>query len=292
MKIYEFENAQLKDFSGWYVPAEDLLIKFTYGGHSKFISEALNKKAIEINDRLAELAIDDARTELKSRLGLISQYDLMNVLGWVRVNNNGHTAVISSRSNDFNMLYNLFSRLKKALGKEVIMETDRRTFTFETNEVDSKDDLVGVGMRNRYAGKDYAFVVLQKPLAVGKEDEIENMIMFAGGDIVGTKRVNVKDVLIKEHYKQFLGEEFFDKILSYYSGKKLMVWLAMGNDEVLNNIRREIGSWKVDKDSFREFLVGDKWNDVYKKYGIIDNGIHVSDSKKEGEREKKVWFGS
>lgn len=145
--------------------------------------------------------------------------------------------------------------------------------------------------------EEFNFIVLQKPLAVDVDgsttnfDKIEQFIKENKGRILKTKPVLIDARQISKHYRQFLDKPFFAPLIKYYVGKHSNVWLVRGNEEALNSMRKNIGSAKVDPNSFRDKLVGEKFKEVKEKYGVVDNGIHVSDSREEGAREADVWFG-
>jgi len=136
----------------------------------------------------------------------------------------------------------------------------------------------------------FLFVVLQKPLASGKEDEIEKFINDCGATIVNRKKVRVDSKLIAKHYRQFSGKKIFFPLIKYFTGQVITVWLVNGDMKTLTKMRDKIGSHEVEKDSFRYDLVGSSYKKVFDEIGILDNGIHVSDSSEEGEREAKIWF--
>jgi len=138
---------------------------------------------------------------------------------------------------------------------------------------------------------EFNFVVLQKPLAIGKEQQIEDFILSSGAKIVKKKTVMVDSRHISQHYRQFLEKPYFMPIVRYYTGKQLHVWLCRANIEVLNKMRSTIGRARVDEGSFRHSLVGEEHSRVKQEHGVMDNGVHVSDSPGEGDREAQVWFG-
>jgi hypothetical protein len=37
--------------------------------------------------------------------------------------------------------------------------------------------------------------------------------------------------------------------------------------------------------------MGDRKAEIQKQFGVIDNGIHSSDSEEKGRQEIKLWFG-
>lgn len=137
----------------------------------------------------------------------------------------------------------------------------------------------------------FKFVVLQKPLAAGKAKEIEDFIKQCGAKILNRKKVLIDSRVMGHHYQQFADKSFFIPLLKYYVGKDIYVWLVEGTEEAQKKMRSEVGGPKVDPGSFRHVLVGDSYKEVMKHTGVLDNGIHVSDSPSEGLREAKLWFG-
>jgi len=130
-------------------------------------------------------------------------------------------------------------------------------------------------------------VILQKPLAEGKQEEIRAFIK-KHGFILKEKRVLVSAWNIGQHYRQFLGKGFFMDLIKYWTGNEITAWLVLINIE---ETRKEMGDAKVQVGSFRDFLVGNKWKESLETTGVLDNGIHCSDSASEGLREAKIWFG-
>lgn len=145
--------------------------------------------------------------------------------------------------------------------------------------------------QNDIDNQNFNFVVLQKPLAVGKENEIEEFIIRHSAKILEKKKVLIDARQISNHYKQFFEKDFFVPLIRYYLGKTVYVWLVSGTQDILESMRSDIGPAKISPDSFREKLVGEEHLNALKQFGVLDNGIHISDSKEEGAREANIWFG-
>lgn len=131
-------------------------------------------------------------------------------------------------------------------------------------------------------------VVIAKPLAVatGKENLIEDFILKYGKILV-KKRMVCNSYHIANHYAQFAGKPFFGKLVEYYTGRKIVVYLIEVDD--FGPIREAMGPAKGTS-GFRYALLGDMIQENLAKTGVLDNGLHCSDSKEEGEREMRVWF--
>jgi nucleoside diphosphate kinase len=81
-------------------------------------------------------------------------------------------------------------------------------------------------------------------------------------------------------------------MIKYYTGRDVVLFKVRGTDETIANLRLAIGDAKpVDPETFRFQITGETWKNTLKEFGVIDNGIHISDSVSEGQREVDVWFG-
>lgn len=138
------------------------------------------------------------------------------------------------------------------------------------------------------------FTVLAKPLAVelGRISLIEEFISSMGASILTKKDMVCDSSKIARHYRQFAGKSFFQGLVKYYTGSNIVAYGCECDDvETLMAIREVMGGAKVDPGSFRDQLVGDVFAERLQATGVIDNGIHCSDSVEEGQREFAVWFG-
>lgn len=138
------------------------------------------------------------------------------------------------------------------------------------------------------------FIVLAKPLTVelGRTRVIDSFVSFMGATIVSKKELVCDSSKIANHYRQFVGKGFFQPLVEYYTGKGIVAYACVCNNiETLMAIREAIGGAKVDQGSFRDQLVGDVFTERLQATGVVDNGIHCSDSVEEGIREFHVWFG-
>ena len=137
------------------------------------------------------------------------------------------------------------------------------------------------------------FLILAKPITVelSRESLIEEFISSVGALVLTKKQMVCDSSRIARHYQQFASKPFFQGLVKYSTGKSIVYLLCEGTIEQLVAIREAMGSAKVSPDSFREKLVGDVWEERYQVSGVVDNGIHCSDSQEEGLREISIWFG-
>lgn len=162
---------------------------------------------------------------------------------------------------------------------------------------DSKDFVQSIDVNNINTNpltRDTEVVLIIKPLAqeLNKVLEIENFIKDYA-DVLEKEEIIIDSYKISQHYKQFKDESFFSDLLEYYTGKTATVYKLKINESNIKYIRDKIGhssNFINDKTTLRYKLVGDKFFEIKDKFGVIDNGIHFSDSKSEGSREAKIWF--
>lgn len=143
--------------------------------------------------------------------------------------------------------------------------------------------------------RDVDVILIIKPLGLelGKHQLVLDFIKN-NADIISEEDVYVDSYKISQHYKQFKNESFFSDLVEYYTGKKVKVFRLKVNESSISEFRKKIGhssDFVSDKTTLRYQLVGDKFFEIKDKFGVIDNGIHFSDSKKEGLRETEIWFG-
>ena len=133
-------------------------------------------------------------------------------------------------------------------------------------------------------------VVIQKPGAKDKIKSIESFIK-AHGTIIQSKLVLVDAWRIGQHYKEFMGKAFFPAMISYWTGSIVKVW-EVELSTPLKQFRTLVGDAKPSFNTFRHSLMGDRINSIKEEFGVVDNGIHTSDSPEAGAREVELWFGT
>lgn len=133
-------------------------------------------------------------------------------------------------------------------------------------------------------------VVIQKPGAHDRVNSIESFIK-AHGTIIQSKLVLVDAWRIGQHYKEFMGKAFFPAMISYWTGHVVRVW-EVKLSTPLDQFRGLVGDAKALFGTFRHSLMGDKIEGIREEFGVVDNGIHTSDSASAGAREIELWFGT
>lgn len=136
----------------------------------------------------------------------------------------------------------------------------------------------------------YKILVMQKPAARDRIGIIKNWLEENTNGIIAEKDVLVDERIIKEHYKEHADKDFYPAMTQYYVGKKVRVWIVEVED--IAKLKEEIGHPKAQRGGFRQELMGDRIKEVIEKFGVMDNGIHASDSEESGKREISLWFGN
>lgn len=162
---------------------------------------------------------------------------------------------------------------------------------------DSRDYVDSIEITDNFNSneRDTVVTLIVKPLAfeLGASEIIKNFIND-NADILEEEEVFVDSYKISQHYSQFKNESFFSDLIEYYTGKKVKVYKLKVNKNNIEELRRQIGessNFINDKTSLRYKLVGEKYFEIKDKFGVIDNGIHFSDSSSEGLKEANIWFG-
>lgn len=132
-------------------------------------------------------------------------------------------------------------------------------------------------------------LVMQKPGAKDRVSAIREFIS-SHGTIIREKKVLVDAWRIGQHYKEFMGKCWFKRIVEYYTGQVVHVWELHLLSTSIEDFRVFIGDAKSPEGSFRFCLMGDRIEMIKKEFGVLDNGIHTSDSLKSGIREINLWF--
>ncbi|MBL7054414.1 nucleoside-diphosphate kinase [Candidatus Woesearchaeota archaeon] len=109
-------------------------------------------------------------------------------------------------------------------------------------------------------------------------------------DIVGAKIVKVSKELAEDHYRNLKEKDFFDELIKYIMGHyhtKRVLALVYEGEDAINKMRKIVGS--THPEEAHPTTIRGKYGRITSK-GIFENAIHASESKKEAEREIKLWF--
>lgn len=147
-------------------------------------------------------------------------------------------------------------------------------------------------------------LVMVKPGGMARLDTVEQFLN-ANGRIVKKQKVLVDVWRIGQHYKQFRDKPFYLSLLKYFKGKEVMAYIYIidgskvgGADpnDTIAKFREMIGAAQSNSGFRRQLMTGPNGEDVQAqikaKEGVVDNGIHTSDSVQEAEREIRLWFGT
>lgn len=140
--------------------------------------------------------------------------------------------------------------------------------------------------------KEPALVII-KPDGISKGLVGNILVKFAQTDleIVALKIAKPTLKLAQEHYAHIKGEAFFEGVISYLTGKfhkqkKLLAIIYYGEDAIKKC--RKIAGATNPEDADPKSIRGSFGRITTK--GIYENVVHVSSTRRESEREIKLWF--
>lgn len=146
--------------------------------------------------------------------------------------------------------------------------------------------------------KKITFVML-KPDAIDRNLVFKIMSYFEREGILTNSfdLQTVKAERIKEHYAEHIlkfGADFEKKTLDMFDNKTVIPIVLTGDDDVINHVRRIVGSTqpaKADSGTIRGDLgEGDDYIKSTAENRLVRNLIHASDSIEAVRREIKIWI--
>ncbi len=100
--------------------------------------------------------------------------------------------------------------------------------------------------------------------------------------IIGAKMKQLDEEILKEHYKEHIGKDFFSSLVNFMKQSPVLLMVVEG-EQAIPIMRKLIGKTKVE-DAEPGTIRGD--------FAIktTENLVHASDSKESAEREIKLFF--
>lgn len=140
--------------------------------------------------------------------------------------------------------------------------------------------------------KEPALVII-KPDGITKHLVGNILTKFEGTDleIVAIKIAKTSRRIVEEHYKHIKDQPFFKGVISYLLGeyhqqKKLLAIIYYGKDAI-KKCRKVAGA--TNPEEAEPETIRGSYGRITTK-GIYENVVHVSSTKREAEREIKLWF--
>jgi nucleoside-diphosphate kinase len=136
-------------------------------------------------------------------------------------------------------------------------------------------------------------LVLIKPVGLSHWPRIKKIILETA-PIARTRLVMVTDELIKNHYAEHRGKEWFKQLTNYFIGKNVLAVEILADPQKIrdiigqtnptgssntNTIRGLVESLTPSDTTVTEYTKG------------VDNLIHGADSEEAAHREIELWFG-
>ena len=138
-----------------------------------------------------------------------------------------------------------------------------------------------------------AVLVIIKPDGVNK-GLIGNVFRkFTPSDleIIGLKVFRANRYLAEEHYTHLRSQHFFEEIVTYLMGKyhkhKQIIGVIYYGEKAILKCRAIAGA--TNPEEADPMSIRGAFGRITTK-GVFENVVHVSSSKKEAEREIKLWF--
>jgi len=133
-------------------------------------------------------------------------------------------------------------------------------------------------------------LVLQKPGAADRIGQIETFLA-ANTQVIRTRQVLVDAWRIEAHYGDFISKPFFPELMKYFIGEVVQVWEVRVPD--IERFRKLLGSFDhelMGGEAAERTPGGDRIAEIEAQCGMLDNGLHASESAESGAKEIKLWF--
>lgn len=129
INIYNLDNSQFVNCSGWYIPEKNYILLFHYAGHHNLynmIMKSSYNKDINIKNILSTLKKHCHISILKNVIKNKEIQEIINKENWIKFNidymNAQYIISISASANtDDNTIYDLYCYLSEKLGRKVSM---------------------------------------------------------------------------------------------------------------------------------------------------------------------------
>ena len=141
--------------------------------------------------------------------------------------------------------------------------------------------------------------ILLKPDALkrGLVEPILTMFEKAGLHIVQSKRVNVTQDKIINHYKEVIERldlpHFQGAILDFFEGEEVVIAIVASEYDTVSKVRSLIGATdpkKAEPHTVRGLYGIDSFELANAEKRMIQNLIHASDSLESAQFETQLWF--
>ncbi len=109
--------------------------------------------------------------------------------------------------------------------------------------------------------------------------------------IVGAKIVKVNKELASKHYKEHKDKPFYEDLIKYLIGEfhtDRVLALVYHGEKAIKKVREIAG--ETNPENASPISIRGKYGRINSKTNVFENVIHASDSKKNAEKEIKLWF--
>jgi nucleoside-diphosphate kinase len=109
--------------------------------------------------------------------------------------------------------------------------------------------------------------------------------------IVGAKIVKVNKKLASKHYEEHKDKPFYEDLIKYLIGEfhtDRVLALVYSGEDAITKVREIAGETNPEEAS--PITIRGKYGRINSETNVFENVIHCSDSKKNAEKEIKLWF--
>lgn len=127
-------------------------------------------------------------------------------------------------------------------------------------------------------------LVLIKPDAIDKNiiGKIINIYEENELCIEELKMITATEEILQKHYEEHKGKSFFNDLISFMKGKKVVVLIISG-DKSISRVRKINGA--TDPMNAKEGTIRNKYGKSIRK-----NAVHASADEDAAKREIEIWF--
>jgi nucleoside-diphosphate kinase len=131
-------------------------------------------------------------------------------------------------------------------------------------------------------------LIIIKPEGIQYQEDILIELDKHGKRKQTTHIESVPKEKIEKHYDMHRGKPHFEKLVDYFTGKKVIIAVYEGK-EIVNKFKEITGPTEPSEGTLRGKYFSDTYENANKENRPLLNGIHRSGSSEEAEYEIKVW---
>ncbi len=137
-------------------------------------------------------------------------------------------------------------------------------------------------------------LIIIKPDGIKRKlvDKIIERYEMAGLKIIALKKIRASSALLKKHYSAHIGKDFYPWLERFMTSDEVVAFVLEGKNAI-NRAREITGATdpsKAKKGTIRGDFGIDSAEKADREKRAIENLVHASGTRKEAEKEIKLWF--